>query len=135
MSNSFYIIVTSNASTAQYPENKPAKFKMQLLNQQHLSEDWEVAMTYIIYPHTWENVQSQQLSYLLSFNSDSPWSLPIYLPSSIYRTVDDLINGMVTGPQSAFPDIYLKSGKGSKRIGRSDCFYIYSKAQHYYEFK
>ena len=113
MSNSFYIVVTSDASTAQYPENKPAKFKMQLLNQQHLSEDWEVAMTHIIYPHTWENLQSQQLSYLLSCNSDSPWTLPIYLPSGIYRTVDDLVNGMVTGLQSVFPDIYLKSGKGS----------------------
>ena len=96
MSNSFYI-VTSDTNTAQYPENKPDKFKMQLLNQQHLSEDWEVAMTHIIYPHTWKNVQSQQLSYLLSCNSDSPWTLSIYLPSDIYRTVDDLVNGMVTG--------------------------------------
>ena len=113
MSNSFYIVVTSDASTAQYPENKPAKFKMQLLNQQHLSQDWEVAMTHIIYPHTWKNVQSRQLSHLLSCNSDLPWTLPIYLPSGIYRTVDDLVNGMVTGLQSAFPDVYLKCGKGS----------------------
>ena len=135
MSNSFYIVVTSDASTAQYPENKPAKFKMQLLNQQHLSEDWEVAMTHIIYPHTWENVYNQQLSYQLSCNSDSPWTLPIYLPSGIYRTVDDVINGMVTGLQSAFPDIYLKSGKKIKHIGGTDCFYIYSKAQHHYELK
>ena len=135
MSNSFYIVVTSDASTAQYPENKPAKFKMQLLNQQHLSEDWEVAMTHIIYPHTWENVHSQQLSYQLSCNTDSPWTLPIYLPSGIYRTVDDVVSGMVTGLQSAFPDIYLKSGKRIKRIGGADCFYIYSKAQHYHEFK
>ena len=132
MSNSFYIVVTSDASTAQY---KPAKFKMQLLNQQHLSEDWEVAMTHIIYPHTWENVHSQQLSYELSCNSDSPWTLPIYLPSGIYRTIDDVVSGMVTGLQSAFPDIYLKSGKRFKRIGGADCFYIYSKAQHYHEFK
>ena len=135
MSNSFYIVVTSDASTAQYPENKPAKFKMQLLNQQHLSEDWEVAMTHIIYPHTWENVHSQQLSYQLSCNTDSPSTLPIYLPSGIYRTVDNVVSGMVTGLQSAFPDIYLKSGKRIKRIGGADCFYIYSKAQHYHEFK
>ena len=124
MSNSFYIVVTSDASTAQYPENKPAKFRMQLLNQQHLSEDWEVAMTHIIYPHTWENIHSQQLSYQSSCNSDSPWTLPIYLPSGIYRTVDDVV-----------PDIYLKSGKRIKCIGGTDCFYIYSKAQHYHEFK
>ena len=94
-----------------------------------------MAMTHIIYPHTWKNVQRQQLSYLLSCNSDSPWTLPIYLPSGIYRTVDDLVNGMVTGLQTAFPDVYLKSGKRIKCIGGSGCFYIYSKAQHYYEFK
>ena len=92
-------------------------------------------MTHIIYPHTWENVQSQQLSYLLSCNSDSPWTIPIHLPSGIYRTVHDLVNDMVIGLQSAFSDIYLKSEKRIKRIGGSDCFYIYSKAQHYYKFK
>ena len=54
MTNSFYIVVTSDASTAQYPENKPASFKMQLPNQEQLSEDWEVAMTNVIYPHTWQ---------------------------------------------------------------------------------
>ena len=42
---------------------------------------------------------------------------------------------MVTGLQSAFPDIYLKSGKRINRIGGTDCFCIYSKAQHYHEFK
>ena len=131
MSNSFYIVVTSDTSTAQHPENKPVKFKMQLLNQQHLSEDWEVAMTHIIYPHTWENIHSQQLSYQLSCNSDSP----IYLPSGNYYTVDDVVSGMVTGFQNAFPDIYLKSAKRIKRIGGADCFYIYSNAQHYHEFK
>lgn len=56
MSNSFHIAVTSDTSTEQHPENKAASFKMQLPNQLHLSEDWEVAMTHIIYPHTWQNV-------------------------------------------------------------------------------
>lgn len=56
MSNSFHIAVTSDTSTEQHPENKAASFKMQLPNQRHLSEDWEVAMTHIIYPHTWQNV-------------------------------------------------------------------------------
>ena len=52
MSNSFHIVVTSDASTEQHPENKAASFKMQLPNQLHLSENWEVAMTHIVYPHT-----------------------------------------------------------------------------------
>ena len=134
MTNSFSIVVTSDASTAQYPENKPASFKMQLPNQVHLSADWEVAMTNVIYPHTWQNVHHNQVSSLLSSHHDYSWTLPIYLPSGDYRTIDDLVRGMITGPHSTFPDIYLKSGETIKRIGGTDCFYIRTKAQCYYEF-
>ena len=134
MTNSFYIVVTSDASTAQYPENKPSSFKMQLPSQISLSEDWEVAMTHIIYPYTWQNVQGNQLSYLLRCSNDPVWTLPIYLPSGTYQTVEDLGKGMTTGLESAFPDIYLKSGKSIKRLGGKECFYIHTKAQHYYEF-
>ena len=63
MTNSFYIVLTSDASKDQYPGNKPADFTMQLTGQLHLSEDWEVAMTRIIYPHSWQNVREHQLSY------------------------------------------------------------------------
>ena len=80
MSSSFYVVVASDASIDQYPENTPSSFKMQLPSQLHLSEDWEVAMTHIIYPHTWENILSNQVSYLLRYNGEKEWTLPIYLP-------------------------------------------------------
>ena len=44
VTNSFYVLLTSDASLSEYPENKAADFKMQLPRQLHLSEDWEVAM-------------------------------------------------------------------------------------------
>ena len=134
MSNSFHIVVTSDASTEQHPENKAASFKMQLPNQLHLSEDWEVAMTHIVYPHTWQNVQRNQVSYLLSYRGDSPWKLPIYLPSGTYQRLEDLVKGMVTGLHSGFLDIHLRSRKTISRIGGHECFYINPKAGHYYEF-
>ena len=134
MSNSFHIVVTSDASTEQYPENKAASFKMQLPNQMHLSEDWEVAMTHIIYPHTWQNVQRNQVSYVLSYRGDSSWKLPIYLPSGTYQKLEDLVKGMVTGLHSAFLDIQGKSRKTIHQIGGHECFYINPKAGHYYEF-
>lgn len=134
MSSSFYVVVASDASIAQYPENTPSSFKMQLPSQVHLSEDWEVAMTHIIYPHTWENIHSNQVSFLLNYNGEKEWSLPIYLPRGTYKTVKDLIHGIVTGLESAFPDIYIKSGKKIKRLGGKECFYIHTKAQDYYEF-
>ena len=39
MSSSFYVVVASDASIDQYPENTPSSFKMQLPSQLHLSED------------------------------------------------------------------------------------------------
>ena len=134
MTNSFYIVVTSDASREQHSKNSAASFKMQLPNQVHLSEDWEVAMTHIIYPHTWQNVKQREVSYLLSYHGEASWKLPIYLPSGNYQTLEDLVNGMVTGLHSSILDIYLKSGKKIKRIGGKDCFYIYPKARRYYEF-
>lgn len=40
---------------------------------------------------------------------------------------------MVTGLESAFPDIFIKSGKKIKHLGGKECFYIHEKAQYYYE--
>ena len=82
-----------------------------------------------------QNVQSNQLSYLLRCCNEPAWTLPIYLLSGTYQTVEDLVKGMMTGLESTFPDIYLKSGKTIKRLGGKECFYIHTKAQHYYEFK
>ena len=57
ISNSFCIVLTSDASRNQYPEDTAADFTMQLTSQLNLSEDWEVAMTRIIYPYSWQNVR------------------------------------------------------------------------------
>ena len=62
MSNSFHIVVTSDASTEQHPKNKAASFKMQLPNQLHLSEDWEVAMTHMAKCSTESSVLPTKLS-------------------------------------------------------------------------
>ena len=134
MTNSFYIVLTSDASKDQYPGNKPADFTMQLTGQLHLSEDWEVAMTRIIYPHSWQNVREHQLSYtLLCKTGPVPWTLTIYLPSGIYRTVKDIIHGMLKGLHNALGEIYLKSENSITSLGGNECFYIHKKAQDFYE--
>ena len=136
MTNSFYMVLTSDASLTQYPENKAADFKMQLPSQLHLSEDWEVAMTRIIYPYTWQNVGENQLSYtLLCKTGPEPWKLNIPVPIGIYRTVKDVIHGMTKGLHNRLRDIYLKSDKTITSLGGNECFYIYEKAQDYFELK
>ena len=136
MTNSFYMVLTSDASLTQYPENKAADFKMQLPSQLHLSEDWEVAMTRIIYPYTWQNVGENQLSYTLLCKTDpEPWKLNIPVPSGIYRTVKDVIHGMTKGLHNRLRDIHLKSDKTITSLEGNECFYIYEKAQDYFELK
>ena len=136
MTNSFYMVLTSDASLTQYPENKAADFKMQLPSQLHLSEDWEVAMTRIIYPYTWQNVGENQLSYtLLCKTGPEPWKLNIPVPIGIYRTVKYVIHGMTKGLHNRLRDIYLKSDKTITSQGGNECFYIYEKAQDYFELK
>ena len=136
MTNSFYMVLTSDASLTQYPESKAADFKMHLPSQLHLSEDWEVAMTRIIYPYTWQNVGENQLSYtLLCKTGPEPWKLNIPVPSGIYRTVKDVIHGMTKGLHNRLRDIYLKSDKTITRMEGNECFYIYKKVQVYFELK
>ena len=89
-------------------------------------------MTHIVYPHTWQNVQRNQVSCVLSYRGDSSWKLPIYLRSGTYQKLEDLVKGMVTGLHSTFLDIQGKST--IHQIGGHECFYINPKAGHYYEF-
>ena len=91
-------------------------------------------MTRIIYAHSWHNVLEHQLSYtLLCKTGPVPWTLIIYLPSGIYRTVKDIIHGMLKGLHNALGDIYLKSENTITSLGGNDCFYIHKKAQDFYE--
>lgn len=65
MTNSFYTVLTSDASLKQFHKKKAVEFKMQWPGQMQLSEDWKVTMTGIIYPYTWVNVRDNKFSYAL----------------------------------------------------------------------
>ena len=117
------MVLTSDASLTQSPKNKAADFKMQLPSQLHLSDDWEVAMTRIIYPYTWQNVGENQLSYTLLCKTDpEPWILNIPVTSGIYPTVKDVIHGMMKGLHNRLRDIYLKSDKTITSLEGNECF-------------
>ena len=136
MTNSFYMVLTSDARLEQFPENKAAVFKMQLPSQLHLSEDCRVAMTSIVYPHWWVNVRDNDLSYtLICKKRRAPRKLSIYLPSGIYCTVKDVIHGILSGLQNSLKDIYLNSDKTITSLGGNKCFYKHKKAQDYFELK
>lgn len=79
MTNSLNMVLTSDASVEQFSENKAAEFKIQVPNQMHLTEDWDVAMTRIVYPYTWVNVWDNELSFTLICEEGlAAWKLSIY---------------------------------------------------------
>ena len=95
-----------------------------------------MAMTCIICPYSWQNVREHQLSYkLLCKTSGLPWTLTLYLPSGIYRTVKDVIHGMLRGLHNGLRYICLKSEETVTSLGRNQCFYIQEKAQDFFELK
>ena len=61
--------------------------------------------------------------------------ITIYLPSGIYRTVKDVIHGMLTRLHNGLQVIYLKSEETVTSLGGNQCFYIHENAQHFFGLK
>ena len=53
-SNSFYITLPSNACKELYPKNKASEYNTRLVRPIYLDHQYEVALTQIQFPHTWE---------------------------------------------------------------------------------
>ena len=55
----FYLWLPSNSSMGLYPDNTLAEYRVQLPQSIKLTEEWEVAIMEIQYPHTWNNVHTK----------------------------------------------------------------------------
>ena len=55
--------------------------------------------------------------------------ITIYLPSGIYRTVKDVIPGMLRRLHNGLKVIYLKSEETVTSLGGNQCFYIHENAK------
>ena len=83
----FYLHLPSNASLDKFPTNTLTEYRVCLPQTISLSGDWEVALTEIHYPHSWNNVQGnfQDRFYLRDQELDGMWE-PL-----IVASVADLI--------------------------------------------
>ena len=64
----FYFHLQSNASTNINPNNGPSGFKVVLLNLYELnSDEWQVALVGLLYPHTWVNMSGPNDEELVAF--------------------------------------------------------------------
>ena len=88
----FYLHLPSNSSLDKFPNNTLTEYRVCLPQTISLTRDWEVALTEIHYPHSWNNVQGnfQDRIYLRDQELDGMWE-PLIVPPGHYSSVADLI--------------------------------------------
>ena len=87
----FYLHLPSNASLDKFPENTLTEYRVCLLQTISLTGDWEVALTEIHYPHSWNNVQGnfENRFYLRNQELHGVWEALIH-----YSSIADVLTKM-----------------------------------------
>ena len=88
----FYLHLPSNASLDKFPTNTLTEYRVCLPQTISLTGEWEVALTEIHYPRSWNNVQGnfENRFYLRNQQLDDMWE-PLIVPPGYYTSVADLI--------------------------------------------
>ena len=88
----FYLHLPSNSSLDKFPNNTLTEYWVCLPQTISLTGEWEVALTEIHYPHSWNNVQGnvENLFFLHNQELDGMWE-PLIVPPGYYSSVADLI--------------------------------------------
>ena len=91
----FYLHLPSNSSLDKFPNNTLTEYRVGLPQTISLTEDWEVALTEIHYPHSWNNVQGnfQDRFYVRNQELDGMWEAMI-VPPGHYSSITDVITKM-----------------------------------------
>ena len=109
----FYLTLPSNSSALYYPNNTVAKFTTRLHKTFDLTGEWEVAMTELIYPHSWYTVGRGQNRFGSICRGCIP-NVPVYLrasrsyafdmeiPVGYYDDVESIVREMNTAVKKEF---------------------------------
>ena len=103
----FYLHLPSNASLDKFPNNTLTKYWVCLPQTISLTGDWEVALTEIHYPHSWNNVQGnfENRLYLRNKELDGMWEA-LTVPPGHYSSVADVLTkiNQVVSANNRFKD-------------------------------
>ena len=88
----FYLHLPSNSSLDKFPQNTLTEYQVSLPQTITLEGEWEVALTEIHYPHSWNNVQENFLNQFFLRNREQRgvWEV-IMIPPGHYSSIDDVI--------------------------------------------
>lgn len=88
----FYITLPCNASSNIYPENTISSYTTKLAKPVHLAGPFEVALTEIQYPHTWNTFEQHDGNFFIG----KPGSVlkEYYVKSGFYSSINDLVRAI-----------------------------------------
>ena len=88
----FYLHLPSNSSLDKFPHNTLTEYRVSLPQTLNLTGEWEVALTEIHYPHSWNNIQ-QFPFYVRNEKLHGVWDSLEMLPGH-YSSVEDVLQEM-----------------------------------------
>ena len=88
----FYLHLPSNSSLDKFPNDTLTEYQVGLPQTVSLTEDWEVALTEIHYPHSWNNVQGnfQGRFYVRNQELSGVWEVLI-IPPGHYASIEAIL--------------------------------------------
>ena len=88
----FYLHLPSNSSLDKFTNNTLTEYRVGLPQTVSLTEDWEVALTEIHYPHSWNNVQGnfQDRFYVRNQELSGVWEVLI-IPPGHYASIEAIL--------------------------------------------
>ena len=90
--SSFYMTLPSNASMDVYPDNTCAEYKIRTPRSYYLKNQYEVGLSEIQYPHTWETFRDST-DYKVSYRKvDVSTTETVTISAGHYKTIPDLID-------------------------------------------
>lgn len=90
MTHHFYLTLPSDSSAAYYPNNTIANYVTKLPGTIHLDGDYEVALSELVYPHTWYNVDnSDEIFWIGTLDVATNKLTRTFIKSGYYFNSDD----------------------------------------------
>lgn len=108
MSDDFYLTLPSNTGQNKHA----ASFRITLPRRIQLSGEWEVALSELIYPHSWYNVRAPDNIFYILFKGENEGIAPIpqsaltlrcSIPEGYYNSANDLMKTMETRIRQQHP--------------------------------
>ena len=114
----FYFYYPSNSSMSIYKGNKVSHFTTKVSNPLELSSEYEVGLSEIQYPNSWNNIRSKLNQYVLRRWNEKPTqsnSYTLRVKPKYYHTIDEVIEAMDNRLLEKF-DIKITYNSTSRRV-------------------